>query len=250
MGRSASVAIYCPNSSCFVQDREMMLHAARAFAIDGLGPAIIDTLHENKIINRPSDLFLLKPDDLMGLEGFAELSSKKLVEEIRSRNHISLAKFILALGIRNVGEQTAIDLAYAFGSLAKFVEAPRETLEEVEGVGDVVAESVIDYLKEKHHCELIEAYLENGVIVEPVKAQKQSEAFAGKTFVLTGALTSLGRDEAKEKIRSLGGKVSGSVSKKTDYVIAGTDAGSKLDEAKKLGVKVLSEKEFMDMMRS
>ena len=246
--KEGEVAITCPNPSCFVQDREMMLHAARAFAIDGLGPAIIDTLHENKIINRPSDLFLLKSDDLMGLEGFAELSSKKLVEEIQSRKHIPLAKFILALGIRNVGEQTAIDLAYAFGSLAKFLEVSRESLEEVDGVGNIVAESVIEYLNEKHHRELIEAYLENGVVVEPVKAQAQSAAFAGKTFVLTGTLSSLGRDEAKEKIRSLGGKASGSVSKKTDYVIAGAEAGSKLDEAKKLGVTVLSEKEFMDMI--
>jgi DNA ligase (NAD+) len=249
-GRSTeTVAIFCPNPSCFVQDREAILHAARAFAIDGLGPAIIETLHENKIINRPSDLFLLKPGDLMGLEGFAELSAKKLVDEIQSRKNITLAKFILALGIRNVGEQTALDLAHYFGSLQKFLGVSRETLEEVEGVGSVVADSVVEYLGEQHHKALVEAYRENGVVVESVKAQKQSEAFAGKTFVLTGTLSTLGRDEAKEKIRSLGGKASGSVSKNTDYVIAGAEAGSKLEEAHKLGVKVLSEKEFMDMMQ-
>lgn len=248
--RVRSVAIYCPNPRCFTQDREAMLHAARAFEIDGLGPAIIETLHENKIINLPSDLFLLKPGDLMGLEGFADLSSKKLVWEIQSRKKIGLAKFLLALGIRNVGEQTAIDLARHFGTLQKFLHASRETLEEVEGVGDVVAESVMEYLNEKHHRDLIEAYLENGVHVDPVKEQKTSVAFEGKTFVLTGTLLRMGRDEAKEKIRSLGGKASGSVSKNTDYVIAGVEAGSKLEEAKKLGVKVLSEEEFMDMIRS
>ncbi|OGL62363.1 hypothetical protein A3C09_02915 [Candidatus Uhrbacteria bacterium RIFCSPHIGHO2_02_FULL_47_44] len=246
--REGEVAIVCPNSRCFTQDREAMLHAARAFEIDGLGPAIIETLHENKIINRPSDLFLLKPGDLLGLEGFAELSSKKLVEEIQMRKKIGLGKFILALGIRNVGEQTAIDLARHFGTLQKFLDVSRESLEEVEGVGGIVAESVIAYLGEKHNRELIESYLDNGVEVEPVVKLKTSAAFDGKTFVITGTLSRMGRDEAKEKIRSLGGKASGSVSKKTDYVIAGEEAGSKLDEALKLGVKVLSEDAFMDMI--
>jgi DNA ligase (NAD+) len=250
MRREGEVAIVCPNPRCFTQDREAMLHAARAFQIDGLGPAIIETLHENNIINRPSDLFLLKPGDLMGLEGFAELSSKKLVDEIQTRKKITLAKFILALGIRNVGEQTARDLAQHFGTLKNFLEASREALEGVEGVGTIVAESVIAYLAEKHNRELIDSYLENGVSItfQASLASQASPAFLNKTFVLTGTLTKMGRDEAKEKIRSLGGKASGSVSKKTDFVIAGEEAGSKLDEAQKLGVKVLSEAEFMDMI--
>lgn len=243
------VAISCPNPKCFVQDREAILHAARAFEIDGLGPQIIATLHEQKIINRPSDLFLLKPEDLEGLEGFAELSSKKLVDEIQSRKHIPLSKFILGLGIRNVGEQTAIDLAFHFQTLHKFLSTTSESLDEVEGVGDVVTQSVIDYLKEKHHQDLIDSYLENGVVVESIKMEKKSLLFVGKTFVLTGTLSKLSRDEAKEKIRSMGGKVSGSVSSKTDFVVVGEDPGSKFNEAKKLGVKTLSEEEFIDMMR-
>ncbi|MCX6714723.1 MAG: NAD-dependent DNA ligase LigA [Candidatus Uhrbacteria bacterium] len=246
--KEGEVVITCPNPRCFTQDREAMLHAARAFEIDGLGPAIIETLHENKIINLPSDLFLLKSGDLMGLEGFAELSSKKLVEEIQARKKIRLAKFILALGIRNVGEQTAIDLARHFGKLEKFLEASKEALEGVEGVGAIVSESVTEYLRKEHNRELIEAYLENGVQVEPVKEQKTSALFEGKTFVLTGTLLKMGRDEAKEKIRSLGGKAPGSVSKNTDYVIVGVEAGSKLDDAQKLGVRVLSEEAFMDMI--
>ncbi len=242
------VAIYCANPACNAQDLEAILHAARAFEIDGLGPAIIQTLHEHHIINRPSDLFLLKPDDLIGLEGFADLSSKKLVEQIQLRKHITLAKFLLGLGIRNVGEQTAIDLANYFVTLTKFLESTAESLKDVEGVGEIVAESVVEYVKQQHHKDLITAYLENGVIVESVKKQKTSPLFEGKTFVLTGTLLTMGRDEAKEKIRALGGKASGSVSAKTDYVIAGEEAGSKLDEARKLGVLILSEKEFTAMI--
>ena len=247
--REGEVAIFCTNKNCFVQDREAILHAARAFEIDGLGPAIIETLHENKIINRPSDLFLLKPGDLIGLEGFAELSSKKLVDEIQSHRSIALSKFILGLGIRNVGEQTALDLAKHFLTLQKFLDATSDDLKNVEGVGEVVAVSVIEYLKEQHHKDLIAAYLENGVHVTPMIKQKTSAAFLNKTFVLTGTLAGMSRDDAKEKIRDLGGKASGSVSKNTDYVIAGEEAGSKLAEAQKLGVKVLSEEEFVDMMR-
>ncbi|MEK7452108.1 MAG: NAD-dependent DNA ligase LigA, partial [Patescibacteria group bacterium] len=246
--REGEVAIICPNPRCYTQDREAMLHAARAFEMDGLGPAIIETLHEQKIINRPSDLFLLTPDDLIGLEGFAELSSKKLVDEIQSRKKISLAKFLVALGIRNVGAQTAIDLAKQFGTLEKFLLASREDLEGVEGVGNIVAESVMLYLDEKQNRELIDAYLANGVHVTPINSVTSGVLF-GKIFVLTGSLERLGRDEAKEKIRSLGGKASNSVSKNTDFVIAGEDAGSKLETARSLGVKVLSEEEFMDMIR-
>ncbi len=246
--KEGEVAVYCTNSTCNAQDLEAILHAARAFEIDGLGPAIIQTLHENHIINRPSDLFLLKPDDLIGLEGFADLSSKKLVEQIQLRKNISLAKFLLGLGIRNVGEQTANDLANHFVTLQKFLDASAESLKDVEGVGEIVAESVIEYVQQKHHRDLIDAYLENGVTIEPVKKHKTSAAFDGKTFVLTGTLSGMGRDDAKEKIRQLGGKASGSVSKNTDYVIAGEEAGSKLDEARKLGVKILSEKDFVDMI--
>jgi DNA ligase (NAD+) len=248
--RNGEVAIICPNQRCFTQDREAMLHAARAFEMDGLGPAIIETLHEHKMINRPSDLFLLKQNDLLGLEGFAELSSKKLVDEIQSRKKISLSKFILALGIRNVGEQIAIDLANHFGILQKFLSASREGLEEVDGVGTVVADSVIEYLGEKHNRDLIDSYLENGVHVtsQTSFASEVSPAFFNKTFVLTGTLSIMGRDEAKENIRSRGGKTSESVSKKTDFVIAGSEAGFKLDLARKLDVRVLSEEEFMDMM--
>ncbi|TAL50441.1 NAD-dependent DNA ligase LigA [Patescibacteria group bacterium] len=245
--REKEVAIYCTNPKCFVQDREAILHAARAFAIDGLGPQTIASLLENGIITSPADLFLLKPGDVLGLEGFADLSAKKLVEQIQSRKSISLPNFILALGIRNVGEQTAIDIARHFGTLERVMMATLDDLMEVEGIGDVVARSVREYFDQEHNQKLVEHFLKNGVEVHKPMTTKKTSA-TGKTFVVTGTLESLSRDDAKEAIRRAGGKVAGSVSKKTDFVVVGENSGSKFEEAKKLGVPTLSEKEFIDML--
>ena len=246
--RVEEVAIYCTNPKCFVQDREAILHAARAFEIDGLGPQTIATLLENGIITNPADLFLLKPDDVRGLEGFAELSANKLVEQIQSRKTISLPNFILALGIRNVGEQTAIDIANHFQRLDKFVAATLEDLIEVEGIGEVVARSVREYFDQEHNQKLVEYFLKNGIEVRTQKSSTKQTIATGKTFVVTGTLESLSRDDAKDAIRRVGGKVAGSVSKKTDFVVVGENPGSKLDEARKLGVAILSEKEFIAML--
>lgn len=246
--KKGEVAIYCANKKCFVQDREAILHAARAFGIDGLGPSTIATLLENKIINRPSDLFLLKPEDIKDLEGFADLSSQKLVDEIQSRKNISLSKFIVSLGIRNVGEQTAIDISHELNSLEKIRSASKEKLEAIEGVGEVVAESIYAFFQEKHNLDLVESYKQNNIIIESQKKSSTFSKLTNKTFVITGSLVSMGRDDAKEKIRKLGGKVSGSVSSKTDFVVVGNDAGSKYDKAKKLGITVLNEKDFLDIL--
>ncbi|MBI5794357.1 NAD-dependent DNA ligase LigA [Candidatus Uhrbacteria bacterium] len=246
--REGEVAIYCTNPKCFVQDRENVLHAARAFEIDGLGPQTVASLLENGRITGAADLFILKPDELQDLEGFADLSSQKLVDEIQSRKQITLSKFILALGIRNVGEQTAIDLAQYFLTIDKLMSATLEDLMEVEGIGEIVAKSVREYFDEEHHVKLVESYREHGVRVHPFRGVKKKAGVADKTFVITGTLQTVGRDEAKELIRVAGGKASGSVSKKTDFVVAGESPGSKLDEAKRLGVRVLSEKEFLVMI--
>ncbi len=246
--RVGEVAIYCSNKNCFVKDQEGILHAARSFAIDGLGPQIIATLLQQGLIQTPADLFTLKSDELLGVEGFAELSSKKLVAEIQSRKEITLAKFILALGIRNVGEQTAIDLANHFGTFDKFQDANVDELEDIEGVGKIVAHSVRDFFESKHSIELVRRYIDNGVRILSVVGIKKKIGVVGKTFVLTGTLALIGRDEAKELIRKAGGKASGSVSKKTDFVVAGENPGSKLDEARKLDVRVLSENDFLDMI--
>ena len=246
--RSGEVAIYCANPRCFVQDREAILHAARAFEIDGIGPQTIAALLENRIISVPADLFILEAGEIDGLEGFGELSAKKLVEEIQSKKSISLPRFILSLGIRNVGEQTAIDLAEEFGELNKFMGASLETLVQVEGIGEIVAQSVVEYFARDHSKDLVQAYLDYGVLVESVEKKKTS-SLNGKTFVLTGTLTTMTRDEAKDLIRDAGAKASGSVSKNTSYVVAGESPGSKANKARELGVTLLSEQEFIDMMR-
>lgn len=242
------VAIYCSNKNCFAKDRENVLHAARAFGIDGIGPSTISALIENKIVSRAPDLFTLQPSDLLELEGFAELSAQKLVEEIQSRKEIKLSRFIVGLGIRNVGEQTAIDIAEHFGSLEKIQNTSAENMTEVPHIGEVVAESVVSFLSDEHNQKMVEDYLEHGVQIMNPPKRIRHEAFDGKTFVLTGSMETMTREEAKEKIRGLGGAVSGSVSKKTDYVISGMDPGSKFEKAKKLGVAVLSEEEFIKMI--
>lgn len=246
--RQDEVAIYCTNPDCFVQDREAILHAARAFEIEGLGPQTIATLLENGIITSPADLFVLKPGDVLGLEGFADLSASKLVGQIQARKAISLPNFILALGIRNVGEQMAIDIANHFGTLDKVIEATFEELMEVPGIGDVVARSVREYFNQEHNKTLVRHFFKNGVdVLRQTISTKKTEA-TGKTFVMTGTLESLSRDDAKEAIRRAGGKVAGLVSKKTDFVVVGENPGSKFDDAKKLGVPTLSEKEFLAML--
>ncbi len=247
--REDEVAMYCTNPRCFVQDREAILHAARAFEIDGLGPQTIATLLESGLINTPADLFRLRPGDVLGLEGFADLSANKLVEQIQARKTISLSNFILALGIRNVGEQTAVDIANHFGTLEKVMRATLAELMEVEGIGDVVAKSVREFFDQDHNQKLVEDFLKNGVHVRVQQYKRNQTKATGKTFVVTGTLESLGRDEAKEAIRRAGGKVAGFVSKKTDFVVVGENPGSKFDDAKKLGVPLLSEKEFLAMIR-
>ncbi|MDG1949965.1 MAG: NAD-dependent DNA ligase LigA, partial [bacterium] len=244
------VAIYCKNPGCFIQDREIILHAARAFEIDGLGPASIGVMLEQGIITTPADLFSVVSGEVEGLEGFAELSAKKLVDEIQSRKEITFARFILALGIKNVGEQTAIDLASHFHHLDALLTASAEGLVAIEGIGVVVAESIKDYLAEDRHKAMVQQYLDNGIVIEQVNGSKKNPAIDGKTFVVTGTLETMGRDEVKDIIRQLGGKVSGSVSKKTDFVLFGDNPGSKLQKAEELGVATLSEKAFLAMIRA
>ena len=242
------VALYCTNTKCFVQDREAILHAVRAFEMDGIGPSTISALLENGLISSPADLFILQVGDVLSLERFADISARKLIEEIQTHKEISLSKFILALGIRNVGEQTAIDLANHFRTLASVMNASLEMLMEVEGIGDIVARSVREYVEYEHHQTLIRAYIENGITILPPPSSNTVTTLSGKTFVVTGTLSTLGRDQAKELIRAHGGMVAGSVSKKTDFVVVGENPGSKYETAKELGVPTLSEREFLAMI--
>ncbi|OGL99971.1 hypothetical protein A2501_04465 [Candidatus Uhrbacteria bacterium RIFOXYC12_FULL_57_11] len=245
--REGEVAVYCANKKCAAQNQEAVLHAARAFEIDGIGPSTIAALMEAGIIQLPPDLFGLVPDDLKTLDGFADRSANKLVIEIQSKKRIPLDRFITGLGIRNVGEETARDVAETFGTIDGIMDATVENLTRVENVGSVVAQSIVDFFWEEHNRNLVASYAKHGVVVEPAHKRVTGQ-LAGKSFVLTGTLESLSRDEAKEAIRALGGDPSESVSKKTHYVVVGSDPGSKAEKARKLGVSILSESEFLTMI--
>jgi len=240
---------YCSNPKCFAVEKEKIVHfvSRKAFDVEGLGPKIIEQLITEGLINSAADLFKLTIGDLEPLERFAEKSASNLVEALAGAKKISLAKFIYALGIRHVGEETAIALAENFGSLDKIIKASLEDLLNIEDIGEVMAKSLHDYFNSLEAKKFLQDLEEAGIKPFFVKIEKSSK-FANKTFVLTGGLNNFTRDETKDLIRKNGGEVSEAVSKKTDYVIAGTDPGSKYDKAKKLNIQILTEKEFIDLI--
>lgn len=243
------VAIVCANRGCYVQEQERILYAARAFGIDGLGGQTVAALMDNNLIQTPPDLFTLIVEDLLGLERFADVSSNKLVAEIQARKNLSLSRFILALGIKNVGEETARDLAIHFGVLEKFLTASTYDFLAVPQIGEVVAESLADFLSDVRNKKMVADYLKNGVVVTKEIPPKTNLPLSGKTYVLNGTLLVMSRDEAKERLRALGASIVESVSQKTTGVIVGDNPGSKFDKAKKLGVPVLSEKDFLNIIK-
>ena len=240
----------CPNEKCFARQRRNFYHfvSRTAFNIDGLGPKIIDKLLDEGLAQDPSDLFDLKEGDLAPLERFAEKSAENLVKAISEKKEIILAKFIYALGIRNIGEETAMDLAEHFGSVQKIKNAKLEDFDSILNIGPVVAKSVYGWFQEKDNLKFLKK-LEKAVKISNFKFQISNSKLSGKSFVLTGSLESMSRDQAKEKIRKLGGKVLESVSSKTSYVVVGSDPGSKADRARKLGVKTLIEKQFLKIIK-
>jgi DNA ligase (NAD+) len=243
----------CPNSKCFARQKRNFYHfvSRPAFNIDGLGPKIIDRLLDEGLIQDPSDLFSLKEGDIIPLERFAEKSAENLVKSIQEKKEIVLPRLIYALGIRNIGEETAIDLANHFGSIKKMINAKLEDFDSISNIGPIVANSVYDWFGNKDNLIFLAKLEKSGVIIENpsfAKATADKQKLNGKDFVLTGGLKSMTRDEAKAKIRELGGGVSVSVSKKTDFLVAGEEAGSKLDKAKKLGIKIITEKEFLKII--
>lgn len=249
--RDREVDHYCSNPHCFAASRRALYHfvSKSAFDIDGLGPKILDQLLAKGVIRDAADLFTLKEGDLEPLERFAEKSAANLVHAIHERRRISLSRLLIALGIRHVGEETAIDLAHHFGSLDRIMHARADELAAVYEIGEVVAESLVHFFADERNRAFIAKLLKHITIENPPK-RKVNPDVAGKTFVLTGGLESMTRDEAKQKIRAAGGDVSSSVSKQTDFVVAGSDPGSKYDKAKKLGVAILSEKEFVNKVGS
>jgi DNA ligase (NAD+) len=240
----------CPNPDCQGALRRSILHFAGkgAMDIDGLGEKIIDQLLEVGLIKKVSDLYRLTEDDLITLERFAEKSAANLIAAIENSKKAPLARLINALGIRYVGEATAQLLAQHFDSLEKLAEAGEEELLQVEGIGPQVAQGIREYFQNAKNRQLLEELKDLGV--QPLPPEKPPAGpLAGKTFVFTGGLEQFSREEAKALVTARGGKVSSSVSAKTDYVVAGADPGSKLAKARELGVTILDEAAFRDMIK-
>ncbi len=248
--REGEVAIRCENKRCPGKDMERLAHfvAKGAFDIDGLGPKILEQLQKEGLLSDPSDLFTLTKDELVGLDRFAEKSAENTVAAIEAAKRISLPRFIVALGIMHVGEETAIDLAAHFGTLERIRSASFDDLNSVPNIGGVVAQSIAEWFHEKHNAALVDRLLNVGVVVEKGE-KKVAGPLTGKTFVFTGEMETMSRDAAKAKVRTLGATTSESVSKKTDYVVAGPGAGSKLDKAKQLGVTTLDEAAFLKLIK-
>ena len=245
---------YCLGGlSCPAQRKRALFHFAsrRAMDIEGLGEKRVDQLVDLGLVNTPADLYTLGAATLAGVERMGEKSAEKLIAAIQGSKKPSLARFIFALGIRNIGESTAKDLARHYGKLETLMAADIDSLLQVPDVGPIVAASARDFFCQQRNREVIEALRSAGVAWQEAELEARVVgigAIAGKTFVLTGSLEKLSREQAKALIESRGGKVAGSVSKKTDYVVAGADAGSKLERARSLGVDILDEERLAQLL--
>ncbi|MEK7654328.1 MAG: NAD-dependent DNA ligase LigA [Patescibacteria group bacterium] len=258
------VAYKCSNKNCGARQREFLYHfvSGNGFNIEGLGPKILDRFMDEGLISDAADIFTLKKGDIEVLERFGEKSAENIVKEIEERKKIQIEKFIYALGIIHVGEETSRLLAQSAISKSEFlISKPLdilkalgtmsvEELQSIKDIGPAVAKSIYESFRDKRHQELIAKLDKAGVVLEISSSLRAKRGnLTGKTFVLTGTMEGMSREEAKEKIRSLGGDVSESVSKKTGYVVAGAEPGSKLSKAEKLGVKILNEREFQDLLK-
>jgi DNA ligase (NAD+) len=245
------VAFRCVNKNSLSQHKRKLYHfvSKKAFDIEHLGPKNIDLLLEHNIIFSFEDIFTLKKGDLESLPRFAEKSVDNLLASIEKARTVTLPRLITGLSIPQVGEETSYDLAKHFSSIDKLQKASFEDLESLYGVGPIVARSVVDWFADSENKKML-GHLLKEITVGTATGPELVEGnkLKNKTFVLTGMLSTLSRDEAKDKIRALGGDVSSSVSAKTDYVVVGENPGSKYDEALKLGVKTLTEEEFLKII--
>ncbi|MCD6094904.1 NAD-dependent DNA ligase LigA [bacterium] len=252
------VAHYCSNKNCGARQRNRLYYfvSKKGFDIQGLGPKIVDQLMDAGLISQAPDIFFLKEGDLQPLERFAEKSASNLVEAIEKAKNITLGRLITALGIKYVGEETAELIKNHFGQKIKnisdlinlFQEVSQQEIEEIEGVGPKAAKEIKNWFSHKSNIELLKKLEKAGVVIKKEKKEAISEKLKGKIFVFTGELESMSRDKAKERVKELGGKATNSVSRKTDFVVAGKNPGSKFQRAKKLGVKIIGEKEFLEMI--
>ena len=241
---------YCPNPHCFARRRRYLYHfvSKKAFDIEGLGPKVIDKFLSAGLIGDAADIFSLKKEDIQSLEGFREKSAQNIIHSIEKRKTVSLPKFIYALGIRNVGEKTAFLLAEHFLSLERLASASKEELENIRDIGKVVADSIYYFFREKRNLDFIKKLRRLGLLILAEKKRRGRKPLKGKRFVFTGILQSMTRDEAKEKVSLLGGETSNSLSKNTTFLVLGENPGSKLERAKKLGVKIIKEKVFLRLI--
>ena len=251
---SGEVAHYCVNKKCFATQHRNICHfvSKKGFNIEGLGKKLVNQLMNQGLIKDAADIFSLIQGDLEPLQRFAEKSADNLIKATEKSKNISFPRFLYALGIRHVGEQTAIVLANYFGSLKKLNQADLETLQQIPEVGPIVAKSIYSWFRDKSNIRFLQKLQKYGVDIGfphrndvDVRGPKKLQ---GRVFVLTGSLRSMSREQAKEKIRGLGGRVRESVSKKTDFVVVGKDPGLKYEKAKQVGVKIIREQEFLNMI--
>ena len=264
------VAYKCVNKNCYAVNLRRLGHwtSKNAMDIEGLGPKIIEQLYKEGLARDASDFYKLTIDELLPLERFADKSAENLIKAISEKTQVELARFIYGLGILHVGEETAVLLAKQFSIFSPrlrsgeagnfqfsikdlinyFAKISLEDLEKLPDIGPVVAKSIYGWFHDKHNLELLDKLEKNGLTIKPITGRK-AQKLAGKIFVLTGSLSQLTRGQAKAKIRELGGEVSSSVSQNTDYVVAGAEPGSKLVKARRLGVKILNENEFFELIK-
>lgn len=246
------VALRCTSMACPAQQYERIIHFASkgAMDIDGLGPAIVEKLLDKKLIKDAADIYYLKHDDIYSLENFKEKSTKNLLEAIDKSKKRPISRLLFAIGIRHVGSHMADVLSKVFPDLDSLMHARYEEIEEIREVGPKIAESVVTFFKQEQNLKVIEKLRKAGVnFGSAARKFLEKEAFAGKTFVLTGKLDDFSREEASEIIKNFGGRVTSSVSRSTNLVLAGKDPGSKLDDALKLNIRVISEEEFKKMIK-
>ena len=239
----------CPNNKCPARLSNQLQHFASKSALDieGMGEKNIELLLENNLLSNAADMYRLSSDQLLKLDRFAEVSANKLVSAIAEKKNPDLHRFIFALGIRHVGAQTAVDLANRYKNFDDLKTATMDELKDVEGIGEVVAESIVAWFEDVNNHKLLEDFASLGV--KPKKVHIKQSKITGKKFVITGTLQSMGRDQVAEKIRGLGGIFQSSTGKDTDFLVTGNNVGSsKLEKAKKLGTKVISEKELLEMI--
>jgi DNA ligase (NAD+) len=241
-----SGGLHCP-----AQSIQSILHFAsrRAMDIDGLGDKLVEQLFERQLVRDVADLYTLDADTLSGLDRMGSKSAQNLIEAIKESKETQLDRFLFALGIRDVGEATARALAARFGDLDRLMNATKEELLQVPDVGPVVAAHVSAFMQDNQNRKVIARLQAAGIKWPAAETKAASGTLQGKSFVLTGALTQLTREQAREQLEARGARVSGSVSKRTDYVVIGTDPGSKLEQARKLGIGILDEQGLLDLLR-